>query len=264
MALITMAVHDTESNGRSALTERALDSLFSTVDFNTHKLIIVDNGSCQDTIGIYKHLHHWFMRKEWEDNVRIIYLPENLGTSRALNRAWQLRCPGEHVVKIDNDVVIHSRGWVEEMIETIARMPSIGILGLKRKDIIQTTWHPDLEFRTELIMLPHEPGQRWITLEKSSDVIGTCTMFNSALLDKVGYSFQPGVYGYEDTLFCRRAHLAGFITGFISHINIDHIDPGGNEYIHWKQKHAGEHTDEMIRIFREYLSGARSIYQEFY
>lgn len=272
-----MCCHDTEENGRSKLTKETIDSLGKTVDWNKHRLIIVDNASCKQTKAILSNLlamsnsnvagNVGTRIRSWQHNegkVTIITLPENIGTARGLNRAWEYREPGEMVIKIDNDVVINSTGWIEEMEDAISRRPSIGILGLKRKDIIQTTWHPDPEFRTELIMLPHEPGQRWVTFEKSSDVIGTCTMFNHALLDKVGYSFQPGLYGYEDTLFCRRSHIAGFETGFINHIDIDHIDPGGTEYIHWKHKVSGEKTDEMIKIFKQYVSGERSIYQEFY
>jgi GT2 family glycosyltransferase len=237
-----MAVHDTDDNGRSKYTERTLDSLLDTVDFRKHRLIISDNGSCAKT-----HEHY-----------------RELGTSRALNRAWILREPKEHVIKIDNDVVIHSKGWIEELEEAISRKPDIGIIGLKRKDIIQTTWHPDPQYRSTLIMLPHEAGQRWITFEQTPDVIGTCTMFNYALLDKVGFSWQPGLYGFEDVLFCHRSHLAGFCNGFLNHINIDHIDEGQNEYIDWKHKISGEKVDEMIAVFRSYVKGTRSIYEPFY
>jgi GT2 family glycosyltransferase len=266
MSLITMAVHDTDDNGRSKYTERTLDSLLDTVDFRKHRLIISDNGSCAKTHEHYREFGAIFdtMYKGRTREPMVIYNNENLGTSRALNRAWILREPKEHVIKIDNDVVIHSKGWIEELEEAISRKPDIGIIGLKRKDIIQTTWHPDPQYRSTLIMLPHEAGQRWITFEQTPDVIGTCTMFNYALLDKVGFSWQPGLYGFEDVLFCHRSHLAGFCNGFLNHINIDHIDEGQNEYIDWKHKISGEKVDEMIAVFRSYVSGKRSIYEPFY
>lgn len=262
MALITMAVYDTEENGRSEYTKRTFVSLLQTVEFTEHRLIVIDNASCQATKdylsgeALQQILDSGFGSK----NFYLITNETNLGTSEALNLAWKHRQPGEHIVKIDNDVIIHQSGWVEQMIEAIKRDPQIGIIGLKRKDIIQSTWHPDPNYRSELIMLPHEPGQRWICVERTNDVIGTCTMFNSALLDKVGYSYQPGLYGYEDVLFCHRSHLAGFYNCFLNHIDIDHIDTGDGQYQDWKERHSGEHTAKMIEVFKEYVNGTRPIY----
>lgn len=264
MSLITMAVHDTDANGRTGLTRQTIDCLLKTVNHNKHRLIIVDNNSCKATNDLYQSYADTHAWKGFKNTAMVITNSENRGTARALNLAWKERKPGEHVIKIDNDVIIHSDTWVEEMEEAIQRDPTIGIIGLKRKDIIQTTWHPDPEFRSELIMLPHDPGQRWICVEKTQDIIGTCTMFNSALLDKVGYSYQPGIYGYEDVLFSHRSRLAGFYNCFMNHINIDHIDQGGTPYMDWKQTHSSEHTDEMINVYRQYLSGERSIYEPFY
>lgn len=276
MSLISMAVHDTDENKRTELTRQTIECLTKSVDWNNHRLIIIDNDSCKKTRDLLRNLLHLSETNatgnvgprikdgNYKSKLHIIPTPENIGTSRALNLAWKERKPGEHVIKIDNDVIIHSDTWVEEMEEAITRDPKIGIIGLKRKDIIQTTWHPDPEYRSELIMLPHEPGQRWICIEKTQDIIGTCTMFNSALLDKVGYSYQPGLYGYEDVLISHRSRLAGFYNCFLNHINIDHIDQGGTLYMDWKQKHSSEHTDEMIKIYQQYLCGERSIYEPFY
>lgn len=250
-----MAVWDTEENGRTELTRRTLESLFDTVDFRKHRLIVSDNNSCADTQKIYDNQSATYS---------VIYNNENLGTSRAINRAWQYRKPGEHAIKIDNDVVIHQSGWVDEMEEAIIRDSQIGIIGLKRKDIIQNTQHPDINFRSELVQLPHDNGQRWVIVERTPDIIGTCTMFNSALLDKVGFSKQVRNYGFEDVLFCHRSHLAGFYNCFLPHIEIDHIDPGNTPYQDWKHKVSGEDTAAMIEIFKGYKDGTRNIYEPFY
>jgi glycosyltransferase involved in cell wall biosynthesis len=267
MALIAMAVFDTEENKRSQYTLATLRNIFQTVDFCKHRLIIVDNNSCEET----KKIIEYFLTRSaaesfnnrYYNNLQVITLPENIGTARAINQAWKIRNEGEHAIKMDNDIIIHSSGWVDEMEQAIRRQPQIGIVGLKRKDLIQTTWHEDSNYRSELIMLPHNAGEKWITFEKTNDVIGTCTMFNSALLNRVGWSYQPGLYGYEDTLFCHRSHLAGFMNGFLNHIEIEHIDAGATPYQNWKEKHSSEHTNEMIRIFREYVTGKRNIYEEF-
>lgn len=253
-----MAVHDTEENGRSEFTRMTLDSLMITVDWNKNRLIVINNNS----YGITKELIS--DRVRYNNSGNLITLPENIGTARAINIGIKQRKPGEHVIKIDNDVVIDREGWVEQLEEAVAREPKIGQIGLKRKDCWETTWHENPGNRSELIMLPHEPGQRWILVERVKHVIGTCVLHSSALLDKVGYLYQPGLYGYDDTLMSARANVAGFMTCFLSHIEIDHIDPGGTEYIDWKHREALAHQAGVHQLMQDYISGAKSIYYDYY
>lgn len=251
MSLIAMAVHDTEENKRTAYTRATINCLLRTVDHNKHRLIIVDNGSCDATHRLYMEVF---------GIPQLIYLTENSGTARAINQAWKLRMPGEHCIKIDNDIVITSPGWVEEMESAIAADPLIGQVGLKRKDLWEWPGHPEADFRSELAMLPHIAGHRWQIVEKVKHVIGSCVMHSSALLDKVGFLYQPSLYGYDDVIMSHRAHLAGFYSCFLPHIDIDHIDTGGTEYQTWKERHAGDHTQEMIALVKEMYNGTKPIY----
>ena len=258
MALIAMAVHDTEENGRSEFTIDTIASISKTVDTDKNRIIIINN--CSDwNVDIAAEL-----LASGKNKPLVINLSENIGTARAINLAIQQRRPGEHVIKIDNDVVIHQKGWVERLEECVEREPRIGQVGLKRKDLWETPWHEIPGNRCELMMLPHEPGQRWILVEKSRHIMGTCVLHSSALLDKVGYMYQPGVYGYDDTIMSCRANVAGFITCFLSHIEIDHIDPGGTDYIKWKQREAGVYQSEVLDLMKKYVSGEKPVYHEFY
>lgn len=254
MSLISMAVHDTVENGRTAFTRRTLESLSDTVDFTKHRLFIVDNGSCEETKTLINS--HCFGLKPAKE-----FIQTNIGTAEALNRAWLHRLPGEHCIKIDNDVVIHQAGWVEQMEEAIARDPRIGQVGLKRKDCIESP-HRDINdwYHSELIMLPHITGQRWIVAEKANHIMGTCVMHSSSLLDKVGYLKQPGLYGFDDCFMSLRSQLAGFYNVFLPHIEIDHIDPGGTEYQKWKEQSAGRDMEQYNRDVQRYKSGELSLY----
>lgn len=261
MALIIMAVFDTEENGRSEYTERTLESLRKTVDWARHRLVVVDNGSCERTKNLLLHLPMYGFYG-YIPNCKIITNDENLGTAGAVNQGLRLRNTGEYCVKVDNDVVVHSDGWVDELEEAIKRDPTIGVLGLKRKDLIQTQWHEDPNFRSEGVMLPHEPGQRWIWVERTNDVMGTCTMYNWRLIDKIGGLAQPTKYSFDDTLYNLRTHLAGFTTCFLPHINIDHIDTGANPYTQEKHRLAGEIWNTYHQWHEQYISGERPLYEE--
>jgi GT2 family glycosyltransferase len=257
MALIAMAVHDTEENGRSELTRKTLGSLSRTVDLDHDRLFIIDNGSCGETKILLDAYFNTYFGKQ----ISIITLPENIGTAKAINLAWKERKPGEHCIKMDNDVVINQSGWVEEMEAAIEREPQIGIIGLKRKDLAEYPGNPNKQYNSELLMLPHQPYEKWIVVERVKHVMGTCQMYNSALLDKIGFLYQPSLYGYDDTISSYRCNIAQFLNVFLPHIDIDHIDPGGTDYTKWKQDQAAEYAPGLIKIINDYISGARPIYE---
>lgn len=256
-----MAVYDTEENKRTSMTEATIKSLIQTVNFEKHRLFIVDNGSCKETLELYeKTAEAWALNRLPFSSLNVIKNTENLGTAKAVNMGWKMRKPGENCIKMDNDVVIHQRGWVDMLDEAIKREPLIGQIGLKRKDCWEYPTHPNKEWQSRLIMLPHEPGQSWIIVEQSKHIIGTCVMHSSALIDKIGYLYQPSLYGYDDVLMSWRSNLSGFFNCFLSHVDIDHIDPGGDEYTDWKQRHSGEQTQEVIKLVDSYIQGASMYY----
>jgi len=247
-AMISMAVHDTVENKRSKYTKQTLESLFDTVDFSNHRLIIVDNNSCEETKKIISELLKYVYK-----NIHVITNTENVGTAKAINQAWAYRKPNEVVIKMDNDVVINNYGWVEEM-ELAMKLGGYGILGLKRKDLMQSP-NANNHWKTELKMLPHEKGDNWVVVEESADIMGTVQMFHPELINKMGGLMQAGVYGFDDTLACIRAILLGYKLAFLPHIDIDHIDVGGDAYTEWKRKYAGEKMEEFYKIKDGLING---------
>jgi GT2 family glycosyltransferase len=239
-----MCCHDTVENGRSKYTKKTIESLVETVDFSKHRIIVTDNDSCEETKNILK---------DYDQFITVISNTENVGTAKAINQAWAYRKPGEVVIKMDNDVVINNYGWVEEM-ELAMKLGGYGIMGLKRKDLMQSP-NASNHWKTELKMLPHEKGDNWVVVEESADVMGTVQMFHPELINKMGGLMQAGVYGFDDTLACIRAILLGYKLAFLPHIDIDHIDIGGDAYTEWKRKYAGEKMEEFYKIKDGLING---------
>jgi GT2 family glycosyltransferase len=246
-AMIAMAVHDTEQNKRSKYTKQTLESLIETV-WIKHRIVIVDNGSCKET----KELLDYYSLN-FQEQITVITNSENVGTAKAINQAWAMRQPGETVIKMDNDCVINHFGWVEDM-EIAMLKGGYGIMGLKRKDLLQSPTAEDI-WKTTLKMIPHEKGEPWYVVEESEDIMGTCTMFHPTLTDKMGGLMQAGVYGFDDTLACIRAKLLGYKLAFLPHIDIDHIDEGGDAYTEWKRKYAGDRMKEFYEIKQGLING---------
>lgn len=254
MALISMAVWDTEENQRSKYTEATLNSLYATVDWHKHRLIVVDNASCEKTKGNLEFYKTVIPKME------IIENPRNFGTAEAINEAWNHRLPGENAIKMDNDVVIYYENWIEDMEEAIKRDPKLGIVGLKRVDCWENPEHKDPFYRSTLHMLPKQPHERWMIVEKVNHVMGTCQMYSDALLQKIGYLYQPKLYGFDDSFAAVRCKLAGFESAFLPHIRIDHIDAGDTPYQKWKEAHASECWGEYHETIDAWKTGKKPIY----
>lgn len=252
MALIGMAVYSTEENKKDECLLKTLKSLYKTVDFKKHTIMLSVNGWTQDTVEIVDSFGSMIHKVFWNE--------KNLGTAEAINLIWRNRLPGQHAIKMDDDVVIHSPGWVDLMEEAISREPNIGQIGLKRKDCWENPAHEHSDFKSELIMLQQIAGQKWIVVEKVRHCIGTCVMHSSALLDKVGYLRQPSQYGYDDVIMSHRSEIAGYMNCFLPHIEIDHIDDGQTPYQDWKHKHSGEQTQAVIDLVHRMYRKEESTY----
>jgi len=238
------------------MTKRTLFSLAETVDFRHHRLVVVDNGSCQATreaLG-YEGLNGY------PCPYTLIRNAENRGTANAINQAWQHRKPGEHACKMDNDVTFYQADWADWMEAVFARDPRIGICGLKRNDLEECPWSDKPEYKSTIRMLPHEQGQRWLVVERVKHVIGTCQGYSCALLDRIGYLTQPSLYGFDDSLAAVRAKVAGFQSVFLCGFEIDHLDPGGTKYTEWKLAQSREHFASVNSDVVLYEAGLKDVY----
>lgn len=83
--LIAMAVYDTVENKRTKMTQATCQSLVNTVDWDRHRLIMVDNGSCDETQDLYSILKYEI------PDLKVIWNGTNLGTAMAINKAWKHR-----------------------------------------------------------------------------------------------------------------------------------------------------------------------------
>lgn len=252
MALLGMAIFSTIENKKDTYLRKTLDSLRKTVDFSKHTLGVSINGFTDETYKIIE---------DFED---IIYMvvnnEENIGTAKAINKIWVHRKPEQHLIKLDDDVLIHQAGWIEELEECINRNNRIGIIGLKRKDCWENPNHENPFYRSVLKTLEGQPP---IIIEQVHHVMGTCQMYNYRLIDIIGGLYQMGaLYGLDDSLAAFRSQLAGFINCFMPHVEIDHIDPGDTPYQKWKESHAGAMFGKFNELKQKMLAGEISIKYE--
>ena len=249
--LICIAVYDTEENCRFRYTEETFWSLSDNIDPRNTDVVFINNASCDETTE--------FLNTRASSVFHVISLENNIGTAEAINVGIEKYAKeGDFIIKMDNDCVVYRRDWPNVMKACLESDPSIGVLGLKRKDLPNSPEHE--QYPTTLQFANREHGQPWHVIEECSDIIGTCQMFSPKLIEKVGYLYQPGLYGYDDVLMCERSRLAGFRNAFYPSIEIDHIDTGGDAYTEYKKRYAGTQIPAFNKAIEGYQSGEKSIY----
>lgn len=236
---------------RLEMTKRTLEALFDTTDESLYDLYICDNASTDGTVEYLHGLQHPCLRDK-------LFNHDNRGTARGVNACWVHRLPEQHAVKMDNDIVINTKGWLERCLSVfdVDTNRHIGLVGLKRKDCIERPDHPEPWYRSVLFDLPN--GER---VEECHHIMGSCQLYRNSALHKIGYLSQPRLYGFDDALASVRLHVAGFHTVFLQGIDIDHIDPGGTPYQEWKEKVAGEDMASYHRFVQAYQNHQRDVFE---
>lgn len=239
MAVICMATYGTEANSKAWMQAATLASMAETVDWSKHWLIVVDNASSKPT----KDLLECYQRKLYGRMI-VLHNQSNLGTARAISRAWDTCEKDAYCMKVDDDVVWHQSGWVDRMQDALERDPNLGIIGLKRNDLAENPWAPEgCWSRSDLVMLPHKPGERWVVIEVAQHVMGTCQMYQPKFRALTGHLYQPSCYSYDDSIMAARVHGAGYHSAFLVNFTIDHIDGGGGTYQKFKEGQAGAYGE---------------------
>jgi len=249
MSLIVMAVYSTEENQKDQYLSRTLESLEKTVDFSKHRLILSVNSYTAVTQLIFRNYRDIISDIIWND--------KNLGTAEAINKGWRKRKLDENAIKMDDDVVIHEKGWADLMDDICNNNRFIGQVGLKRPDLIENPNHPDSFYRSQMIEYFLSDGK--IILEKCHHIMGTCVMHSDNLLNEIGYMWQPALYGFDDSLMSLRSELAGYNNCFIPNIKIEHIDKGQTPFQTWKHGEA----DIYLKQDNQGISIYKTIVQEY-
>jgi glycosyltransferase involved in cell wall biosynthesis len=108
-------------NGMGTI-EKSVESIFSRTTFSDFDLIIIDNGSTDETED---WIHEY--KKTAPRHIRYVKLNKNYGTCYALNRGFEIAQPND-AIRIDNNVVISSDDWIEKFRETAYSVKKFGLV----------------------------------------------------------------------------------------------------------------------------------------
>jgi GT2 family glycosyltransferase len=191
-------------NGRHLLNE-CLESVLAQ-DFHDFETIVVDNGSSDGSVD--------FLRDRWDDKIRIVALPANMGFAGG-NNAGIRTAKGKFIVLLNNDTAVDP-GWLAALSGAIRRHPDAGmftskILNYYRRDEIDNTGHviyPDGLARGRH-RLEKDDG-RFDEEGEALHPSGCAGVYKKEMLDRIGLLDETFFAYGEDVDLGLRARWAGW------------------------------------------------------
>jgi GT2 family glycosyltransferase/glycosyltransferase involved in cell wall biosynthesis len=205
---------------RWPLTRRLLDSIARLTPPGSARVVVVDNGSSDETAAELP-------KYDWVDVIRHA---ENLGFVRGNNAA--LRQTGDDdVVLLNNDVEILHHGWLERLRQCAYADERIGIVGCRLVSgdgrlLHAGTWIRGDDCRGEQI------GSRELDLGQfNSDrdvegIVFACAYLKREMLRDAGLLAEDYESYFEDTDYCLRALAKGYRVVCCGSVTLRHDEHG--------------------------------------
>ena len=180
-----------------ALTRRCLEAIGRKTR-TPHRLILIDNGSAEDTQSYLKGLAG---DPSWKGV--LIRNEENLGFIRAVNQGLRAS-QAPYVCMLNNDIVV-TEGWLERMVEFAEAQAEAGLLNPEQNHDPGKPMPEDLEaFARSRV----QSRGKWMELDHCT---GGCLLVKREVIQKVGFLDEAYGAGYfEDNDYSRRAQKAGY------------------------------------------------------
>lgn len=196
---------------------RCVEALLRQVVSCELKILVIDNHSCDDSIGVLRNRLGKF------SNVRILESPRNAGYARGNALAFS-RARGTYLLIINPDNALEPES-LERMVAAMERDPDIGILAprlLHEDGTVRDSYRTfpsvtDLLIKRTVLRRVF-PGRMRRYLQWDRDpmavrdvdwVVGACLLIRRSLLERFGF-FDPRFFlFFEDIDLCRRSWDAG-------------------------------------------------------
>jgi GT2 family glycosyltransferase/2-polyprenyl-3-methyl-5-hydroxy-6-metoxy-1,4-benzoquinol methylase len=194
---------------QKGLTEMCLRSLEISTKV-PYELIVVDNGSTDGTVDFLKSYAAEKVTDK-QDNVKLIFNPENVGFARGNNQGLK-EARGEYLVLLNNDTVLPNM-WLERMLRRFYSDKKAGMVGprsnyVKPRQFAQPEYSELAEFSkfAEGFYLKNQ-GKTTVT----ESLVGFCLTVKREVFAKIGLLEEDyTIGGYEDDDLCIRARRAGY------------------------------------------------------
>lgn len=228
-------------NGRQFLTD-CLTAL-SKQTYSDFEIILVDNGSADDSISLAKSLC---------PDIVIVDMGSNTGFAPAVNAGIK-HSNAEYVILLNNDTIVFP-SFIENHIKMMEKKPhvfssSAMMIRNDKRDLIDDAgdfycalgwaFAPSKDKKLEMYSVPYE----------CFAACGGAAIYRRAIFEKIGY-FDDNFFAYlEDIDIGYRAKLAGYKNIYNPHARVYHIGSGssGSRYNDFKIRLAARNSMYLVR-----------------
>ena len=216
------------SKERLELITSCLTSIFEKTTYSDYEIVIADNGSADpDTLKYYDSL-----RLQYPKIVKIVTFGSYFNFARLIN-SGVAASSGEFVILLNNDTVVITPGWIEEMLG-VAQLPAVGAVGpmlLYPNNKIQFAGTMTIGKSIATHMYCHlrqdepsykEPIQ---TMRETTCITGACLMISKAKfyqVDGLDEIYLPN--GYGDVDFCLKLLSFGLNNVYVPAARLYHLE----------------------------------------
>jgi GT2 family glycosyltransferase len=203
----TVAIIILNWNGQ-ADTRACLHSLAQS-DYRAHHIIVVDNGSSDDSVPALRRDFPAVTVLANEANLGFA-AGNNVGLEHALGRG------AEYVLLLNNDTVVDPR-MLSELVAASQAHPEAGALGAKiyYHGDPQRLWYAGARWVAEEADFAHvgggvvDDGQRWETIRETDYACGCALFTRAAVLRRVGLLHAAYFATWEEADWCYQARRLG-------------------------------------------------------
>jgi len=206
---------------RWELTRRCLETLHANTDLGTVEVLVVDNGSEDETPARLAEI-------PW---IRTLRNPTNLGYVRGNNAGIAATDPSRDVLLLNNDIEILEPGWVDALRRTAHSAPDIGVVGCRLRLPDGRLLHagtfilPETMWGQQIGALERDVNQ-FANDRDVQGIVFACAYLRREVIDAIGGLSEAYQSYFEDTDYCLRAHAAGFRTVCCGAVTLLHHEHG--------------------------------------
>lgn len=186
------------------------------------EILVVENGSQDGSVEILKGL-----QAELGPRLRVIYLPENTGTTRSRNMALR-QAGGKSLLILDSDAYMNATA-LRGMLEYQAAHPRAGMVAPK-------LIYPSGKFQLSVDVFPTiaRKAQRYLSLRQLEAreppaaagpvdyAISACWLLSKEAVEATGLLDERIFYSPEDVDYCIRLWKAGYQVHYFPAVSVVH------------------------------------------
>ena len=182
------------------MIKKCISSLKMT-DYPNYKLIVVDNGSTDNSIEKLKKI---FPKME------VIMLNDNYGCSPGRNVAFHQLMKNKsinYICLMDSDIITVQKDWLTLQIKELEKNKSYGISGGK---LVFPDNRLQVLVRKDRANFEEKDKGQYDFIKETDAVWGACMIIKRKVIEKIGLLDENFFYGPDDVDYCFRAKKAGF------------------------------------------------------